>query len=133
MYEVIFFWDVKMYIVWKCIQCTIHWDKTQILRKFPSVQKMPSFFFCKLQLLTVLLLICDCYMRWSTKFISLKLCVGFSISNSFAPRPLIFKLQQEVLKFTDICVSRSSPKTDLVTNVLNTENHFENVSIVIFK
>ena len=40
----------------------------------------------------------------------------------FAPRPLIFKLQQEVLKFNDICVSWSSPKTDLETNFLNLEN-----------
>ena len=55
-------------------------------------------------------------------------------THSFAPRPLIFKLQQEVLKFNDICVSWSSPKTDLVTNFLNPENRsFENVSIVIFK
>ena len=37
-------------------------------------------------------------------------------SHSFAPRPLIFKLQQEILKFDDICVSWSSPKTDLETN-----------------
>ena len=37
-------------------------------------------------------------------------------SHSFAPRPLIFKLQQEILKFDDICVSWSSPKTDLDTN-----------------
>ena len=43
-------------------------------------------------------------------------------THSFAPRPLIFKLQQEVLKFNDICVSWSSPKTDLVTNFLNLEN-----------
>ena len=34
-------------------------------------------------------------------------------TDSFAPRPSIFKLQQEVLKFSDICVSWSSPKTDL--------------------
>ena len=26
-------------------------------------------------------------------------------AHSFAPTPLIFKLQQEVLKFNDICVS----------------------------
>ena len=37
----------------------------------------------------------------------------------FAPRPLILKLQQEVLKFYDICVSSSSPKTDLETNLEN--------------
>ena len=35
---------------------------------------------------------------------------------SFAPRLLIFKLQQEVWKFNDICVSWNSPKTDLETN-----------------
>ena len=50
-------------------------------------------------------------------------------THSFAPRPLIFKLQQEVLKFNDICVSLNSPKTDLVINFLNLENRsFENVS-----
>ena len=55
-------------------------------------------------------------------------------THSFAPRPLTFKLQQEVLNFNDICVSCSSPKTDLVTNFLNSENRsFENVSIVSFK
>ena len=31
-------------------------------------------------------------------------------TRSFAPRRLIFKLQQEVLKFNDICVSWGSPK-----------------------
>ena len=55
-------------------------------------------------------------------------------TQGFVPRPLIFKFQQEVLKFNDICVSWSSPNTDLVTNFLNTENRsFENVSIVTFK
>ena len=29
------FWYVKIPIFWKCIQYTIHWDKTQILEKFP--------------------------------------------------------------------------------------------------
>ena len=48
---------------------------------------------------------------------------------SFAPSLLIFKLQQEVLKFNDIFMSWSSPKTDLLTNFLNLENRsFENVS-----
>ena len=52
-------------------------------------------------------------------------------SHSFAPRPLIFKLQQEILKFDDICVSWSSPKTDL-EQIFKLENlkllSFENVS-----
>ena len=43
-------------------------------------------------------------------------------------RPLIFKLQEEFLKFNDICVSWSFPTTDLETNILNLENRgFENV------
>ena len=47
----------------------------------------------------------------------------------FAPRPLIFKLEKEVLKFNDNCVSFSSPKTVLETDFLNLENRsFENVS-----
>ena len=30
------FWYVKVRIFWKCIQYTIHWDKTQMLKKYPS-------------------------------------------------------------------------------------------------
>ena len=30
------FWYVKTCIFWKCIQYTIHWDKTQMLKKIPS-------------------------------------------------------------------------------------------------
>ena len=41
------------------------------------VQKLPSFFFRKLQLITVLPLICDSYLSLSARFVSLKLCVGF--------------------------------------------------------
>ena len=128
------------------------------------VQKMPSSFLRRLQLMGVLLLICDSYMNWSTGFVSLKLCVGFSIfdsvsfllkfrkcmkfwtlkrhnsfqnenniklAHSFASRFLIFKLEQEVLKFNDICMSWSSPQTELLTNFLKPQNQsFENVSIV---
>ena len=35
---------------------------------------------------------------------------------AFAPRPLNFKMQQEVLKLNDICMSWRSPKTDLEKN-----------------
>ena len=52
----------------------------------------------------------------------------------FAPRRMIFRLQQEVLRLNDICVSWSSPKTNLVTNFSNPENRsFEKFSIVTFK
>ena len=43
-------------------------------------------------------------------------------TQSFAPTSLIFQLQQEVSKFDDICVSWSSPKTDLETKLLSLEN-----------
>ena len=59
----------------------------------------------------------------------IKIIENRKTTHSFAPRPLIFKLQQEVLKFNDICVSWSSPKTELVTNFLSLENRmFENFS-----
>ena len=51
--------------------------------------------------------------------------------HSFVPRPLIFKLHQKVLKFNDLCVSWSSPNTDLETNFSKLEfqnQSFENVS-----
>ena len=108
---------------------------------------MPSFFFHKLQLITVLLLTCDSYLSQSKRFVSRKLCVGFlnlipcrfyqslyfcstkgmdsltlkrhnsfqdennrKATHSFASRPLIFKLQQDGLKFNETCVSWSSPR-----------------------
>ena len=55
------FWYVKVCIFWKCIQYTIHWDKTQMLKKFPS-DKMKSTKNREHQLIIVLLLICDSYM-----------------------------------------------------------------------
>ena len=77
------FWYVKVCIFWKCIQYTIYWDKTQMLKKFPS-DKMKGTKNRELQLIIVLLLICDSYMSWSTRFVSPKLCLGFSIFDSFS-------------------------------------------------
>ena len=50
------FWYVKVCIFWKCIQYTIHWDKTN-LKKIPYGQnkrykKMASFFFHELKLIS---------------------------------------------------------------------------------
>ena len=67
---------------------------------------------------------------------------GFKIHNCFENqnkekphkrlqyRPLIFNLQQEVLKFNDIGVSCSSSNTDLKANFSNLKNQsFENVNL----
>ena len=49
-------------------------------------------------------------------------------THSFAHRPLILKLQQQVFKF-NICMSSSSTETDQVTNFLNLKNRgFDSVS-----
>ena len=54
-----------------------------MLKKFPSDKingtKNALFFFRELQLITVLLLIFHPYISWSTRFVSLKLYVKFSI------------------------------------------------------
>ena len=56
----------------------------QMLKNFPSdkisATKNALLFLSRAQLITVLLLICDSYM--STRFVSVKLCVGFSIFDS---------------------------------------------------
>ena len=143
-----------------------------MLKIFPSdkinVTKIQSFLFCELQLITVLLLIRNSYMSWSTWFISLKLWVEFSIfysvsfllnliflfsksidspilklhnffqnknnrkaTHRFAPRPLIFKLEQEVRKFNDICVSWSSPKTELERTFLTSKIEVLSTSVFL--
>ena len=47
------FWYVKICIFWKCIQYNIHWDNTQVLKKFPldkiSSTKNTLSFFRELQ------------------------------------------------------------------------------------
>ena len=43
-------------------------------------------------------------------------------THSFAHRPLFFKLQQQVRKFNDICVSSSSTNTGLEINFLTLKN-----------
>ena len=49
--------------------------------------------------------------------------------HTLGTRLLIFKLQQEVFKFNDICVSQSSAKTKPEKNLFNLEKQsFENVS-----
>ena len=58
--------------------------KTISFRTKYTVQKKSSVFFQELQLITVLLLIYDSYIRWSTRFVSLKLCVRFSIFDSIS-------------------------------------------------
>ena len=45
------FWYVKVYIFWKFVQYTIHWDKTQMSKKFPldkiNVTKNTLFFLSR--------------------------------------------------------------------------------------
>ena len=116
-------------------------------------KKMHSFFFCEPQLSTVLILIRDFQPSSSTRFVYLKVCVGFSTLDSvschqslyfcltksidplaFTPRLVIFKLQQQCCKFNDICVSRSFPKTDLETNFLNFRKlNFNNLLISLIE
>ena len=92
------FWYAKVCIFWKCIQYIIHWDKTQTLKRVlfgqnKRYKKCSLFLFPKLQLLRVLLFICDSCVSWSTRFVSPKLCVGFSIFHSVL---FLFKF---ILKF----------------------------------
>ena len=63
---------------------------------------MLSYFFLELQLITVLLLICDSYMSWSTRFNSLKLCVGFSISNAVSFLLKFIFLYNKIMDFLNL-------------------------------
>ena len=145
------FWYVIVCIFWKCIQYTIHWDKTQMLKKFlwtKQIVQNKTFFLLKapshhsftFNLLFLYELkynvrlsktVCGIfYFQFRFVFIKVYIFVqqnvyglfefkrhnsyqkwnNRKITHSFVPRPLIFKLQHNVLKFNDIFVSWSSPK-----------------------
>ena len=70
------------------------------------------------------------FVKWQKLFVDgSNVVIPFKIrimhrtaTHIFAPRPLIFKLQQEVWKFYNVCVSWSSRKTDLEKKLLNFKN-----------
>ena len=79
------FWYVKVCIFWKCIQYTIDWDKTQIFKKNffgqnRRYKKCSLFSFASF--ISSQFYFCDYYLSWSTRFVPLKLCVGFSTFDS---------------------------------------------------
>ena len=78
----LYFWYAKVHVFRKFFQYNIQWDKTQMSKKIPSgninVAKN-AFFLHQLQLITILILINNSYMSWSPRFVSLKVCGGFSI------------------------------------------------------
>ena len=77
-------YEVNVYIFWKFIQYMLRQNTNVKKNSYGQNKryKKCSFFFHKLQLFTVLLLIPNSYTSWSTRFISLKLSVGFSIFGS---------------------------------------------------
>ena len=80
---------------------------------FDAVSFYQSLYFCSTKSMDSLTLKChNSFQSYNNR----------KATRTFASRYLIFKLQQEVLKFNDICVSWSSPKTDLEKNFLNLEN-----------
>ena len=109
---------------------TLYIEIKRMLKQFPSdktLHKMYPFFFHELKFITVLLLIHNSYTSWSTRFIykvyiffKLKVCPIWLFDNyfqnknnrkarhDFSLKPLIFKLQQEVWKFNNICISWKS-------------------------
>ena len=132
--------------LWKFIQYTIHWDKTQMLKKKflwtkQRLQKMLSFLFCKLQLITVLLLICNSYTSWSTWFISLKLSGEYSIFDSVSLLfnfIFLFNKKQGLIDFLDFSmfiilfkIQIGKPHTVLLPDLwfFNYNKKFENSMI----
>ena len=117
---------------------------------------MSSFYFRKLQLFAVLLLICDSYMSWNTRFVPLKLCgifhfglrfifnklyisviIPFKIKIREKPQTVLlpgpwflsYNKKLQLLKIQWYLRELKLPKTDLVTIFLNLENrNFQRVS-----
>ena len=151
-------WYVKVCIFWNCIQYIIHWDKTQILKKFPSekinVTKNALFFLSRapthhifnfnLRFLYELkhkVRLSNCVwdfpfsirfrFYWSLYFCSTK-CLDSSFKSKIIEKPHTILLP-EVLKFNDICMSWSTLKmTWWQAFSIQNIRSFGNVSIVTF-
>ena len=89
-----------------------------MLEKLPSDKingtKNALFFYRELQLIAVLLLIWDCYMSWSTRFISVKLCVGFSIFDSVSISLKFILLFNKIRGLFDFKTSQFFSKTKII-------------------
>ena len=102
---------------------------------------MHYFFFRELQLITVLILICNFYSSLSTKFISLKLCVGFSIfySVSFLLKFIfLFNKKHGLFDFKNVIIpfkmkTIANPHTVLLLNLwfLSCNKKFKNFMISV--
>ena len=68
------------------------------------------------------------YALYISVFFHFSVCVD----KLFLPRPLILELQQIVLKFSDMCVSWSSPKIDLETNFWSWKVEVLRTSVFIY-
>ena len=81
-YEITFLWYVQVCILWRCIQYTIYWDKTQMLKIFPSGKiigtKHALFSLSRAPIITLLLL------SWNTWFVSQAVCGIFHFPFRFA-------------------------------------------------
>ena len=74
LFIVIIYLDV--YFICKSVFITLYIEIKHMIKKLSSDNvngaKIPSFFFREFKLITVLLLLCDSYMSWSTRFVSLR-------------------------------------------------------------
>ena len=98
-------------------------------KKRKKVHEVMFFWYVKVWLSKT---VCGIFHFWF-RFVFIKVYIFFQqiVTHCFPSRPLISKLQQEVLKFIDFCVCWSSPKTNPVTNFLNFINVF--ISLIEFK
>ena len=84
-----------------------------MLKRFPLDKKMPSVFYRELQL-SFAFSLSHSYMSSSTRLVSLNFFQNDDNRKTtyrFTPGAMIFQLQQESLKFNDLCVSWSYSKT----------------------
>ena len=95
------FWNVKVRIFWKCIQYTIHWDKTQMLKKCSSAKingtKNALIFLSQAPIYHSFTFNFRFLYALKHKVFYVKLCAGFSIFN-----PVSF-LCHDLLNYTAIC------------------------------
>ena len=76
------FWYVKVCMLWKCIQYTIHWDKTEMLKEFSSnkINGAKNALFFLLRVLTRHSFTLNLWFLYQLKY---KVCLSKSMCGIF--------------------------------------------------
>ena len=126
---------VKVLVSFKFIQDTLHWDKTQMLKNSDKINIPKNALILKKKMSFDS---SQFYMAWSTRFVSLKVCWGFFIFDSFSlllkfiamfdKKHRLFHFERSFIKRQTSGISSGSEWQRVVQRVTKRDNEWQLVT-----